>query len=219
MNRASVSKWFRESALVRIIAGFALAAGILALLGWLITGPLRGTTAQFDSSIRSTIRQLQSPLWTAFFLALTKLGSGLYLWIIGAAAGLIFIMLRWFRTLFLFILLMTGQAALHHGFKWIFARPRPSALINYRAVESFSFPSGHAVAALCLYGALAWIVASRIDSAAPKAGIAISTVIVVFLIGFSRVYIGVHHPTDVLAGFLAASVWLLAVMSTDRNPL
>lgn len=219
MNRASVSKWFRESTLVRIVAGFALAAGILALLGWAITGPLRGTAAGFDSSIRTTIRQLQSPLWTAFFLALTKLGSGLYLWIIGAAAGLIFIMLRWFRTLFLFILLMAGQAALHHGFKWIFARPRPSALINYRTVESFSFPSGHAVAALCLYGALAWIVASRIDSSAPKAGIAISTVIVVFLIGFSRVYIGVHHPTDVLAGFLAASVWLLAVMSTDRNPL
>src|SRR5688572_4937435 len=217
MNRASVSKWFRESTLVRIIAGFALAAGILALLGWAITGPLRGTAAGFDSSIRTTIRQLQSPLWTAFFLALTKLGSGLYLWIIGAAAGLIFIMLRWFRTLFLFILLMAGQAALHHGFKWIFARPRPSALINYRAVESFSFPSGHTFASLCLYGMIAWIVTRQIENPAVTAAVWILTGILILLIAASRVYIGIHYPTDVLAALLAGSIWMAAVMSADHK--
>src|SRR5687768_7306619 len=119
--------WLRESPLVRVIAGFVLAASILAALGWIVTGPYKQFALSFDATIRSSVRQMQSPMWTTLFLAVTKLGSTVYLIIIGVAAGLVFIFLRWFRSLFLFIVAMVGQAALHHGFKWLFARPRPSA--------------------------------------------------------------------------------------------
>jgi undecaprenyl-diphosphatase len=153
------------------------------------------------------------------FLTVTKLGSTIYLWIIGGVAGLGFIALRWFRPLMLFIVVMGGQSVLHYGFKWLIARPRPAALIGYREVESFSFPSGHAIAALCMYGSIAWIVATRIENSAAKAGIAIFTVTLVFVIGLSRTYIGIHYPTDVLAGFVGGFVWFAAVMSADRRAL
>ncbi len=215
----SIGRWLRTSAFVRVVAGFALAAIVLAAAGWLVTGPYRQSPAAFDASIRTAMRQMQSPMWNTLFLAITKLGSTLYLTIIGVVVGIIFIILRSFRSLLILIVVMAGQGILDRGCKWIIARPRPSSLINYRAVESFSFPSGHAIASLCLYGTIAWIVASRLENSAAKAGTGIFAAVLIFLIGMSRVYIGVHYPTDVMAGFLAAAIWTAAVLSTDRKSL
>lgn len=208
-----------RSAPVRIAAGLLLAALVLAAAGWMVTGPLRSYPAAFDSSIRAAMRGMQSPMWTSLFLAVTKLGSTVYLTIIGCAAGLVFIALRWWRVLILLIVAMAGQAALHHGFKWLIARPRPSALIAYPPAESFSFPSGHAISALCLYALIAWIFTSHTENSALKAGIWILTIVLVFLVGMSRVYIGVHYSSDVLAGFAAATVWTTAIISADEHRL
>ena len=215
----SFRNWLRGSLLVRVVAGFALAAAVIAAFGWLVTGPYKGVVAGFDSNVRFAMRQIQSPMWTTVFLVVTKLGSTLYLAIIGSVAGVAFIAVRWFRPLFLLILVMAGQAALHHGFKWLFARPRPSALISYPGAENFSFPSGHAIGAMCLYGTIAWLVATRVENAAAKAGIAIFAIVLIFLIGMSRVYIGIHHPTDVVAGLIGAAIWTVAVLSLDRRSL
>ena len=211
--------WIAGSAPARIILGFLLAASFLAAAGWLVTGPLRGYPEGADAAVRGAVRRMQSPMWTSLFLAATKLGSTLYLTIVGSAAGLIFIALRWFRPLLLFIIAMTGQAALHHGFKWLFARPRPPAMIAYPTAEGYSFPSGHALSGLCLYVMIAWIVTNRLDNPAVKAGIWIFTIVLVFLIGASRVYIGIHHPSDVAAGWLAAAIWTAAVMAADERRL
>ena len=215
----SLSRWFKESPVVRVVLGFALAALVLAAFGWLVTGPYKNLVAGFDSNIRYAMRQIQSPMWTSLLLTLTNLGSTLYLIIVGSVAGIAFLALRWFRSFVLFIIAMAGQAALHHGSKWLIARPRPSALMNYRAVESFSFPSGHAIGAICLYGMIAWIVTTQLENPAAKAGIWIFTLILIFLIGMSRAYIGIHHATDVVAGFVAGFIWIAAVMSVDRRPL
>ena len=215
----SVGGWFRTSPVIRLIAGFALAALLLAGIGWLVTGPYKGSVAGFDNNIRYFMRQIQSPMWTSLLLTVTNLGSTLYLAIIGSIAGVAFLFLRWFRSFFLFVIAMIGQSVLHHGAKWLIARPRPAALLNYRAVEGFSFPSGHALSALCMYGMIAWIVSGRVESPAVKAGIWIFSLVLVFLIGMSRAYIGIHQATDVLAGFLGAAVWTAAVMSLDRRVL
>ena len=217
MGRVSERLW--GSAVVRVVAGFLLASLVLAAAGWLVTGPLRSYPAVFDTAVRGTVRQLQSPMWTSLFLAVTKLGSTLYLTVVGCAVGLVFIALRWFRPLVLFIVAMAGQAALHHGFKWLFARPRPPAMIAYPVAEGFSFPSGHALSALCLYGTIAWIVAARFENPALKACVWIGTALLVFLIGASRTYIGIHHASDVAAGFLAAAIWTAAIASADEPQL
>jgi undecaprenyl-diphosphatase len=208
-----------ESSLLRVFAAFAFAALLLVGIGWLVTGPYKQYPASLDTSIRYFMRQIQSPMWSTLFLTVTKLGSTVYLAIIGSAAGLIFIAHRRFRSLLMLIVAMIGQAALHHGCKLLFARPRPPALISYPAVESYSFPSGHAVSSLSLYFAIAWIVTSRLENPSIKIVIWIATAILVFLIGISRVYIGVHYATDVLAGFIAASIWMAGIISADRKPL
>src|SRR5215204_2385224 len=166
---SSFNRWFRKSSLVRVVGGFTLAALVLAGIGWLVTGPYRDYPLGFDTAVRIAIRQMRSPMWASLFLTVTKLGSTLYLAIIGAAAGIVFIFMRWFRPLFLLILVMSGQAALHHGFKWLIARPRPPALIDYPTAENFSYPSGHAVASLCLYLTISWVVARQFESPAEKA--------------------------------------------------
>ena len=216
--RPNIRKIFRSTAL-RIAAGFALAALTLVLLGWLVTGPYRSVAADLDAPIRSYVRELRSPLLTSFFVALTKLGSTLYLSIIGSIAGLAFLGLRWFRALGLFIIAMAGQAFLHHEAKLLFARPRPPAIINYPIGESFSFPSGHALSSLCLYIGIAWLVTNRIENSAAKVGIWAIAVLLVLLIGVSRIYIGIHYPSDVIAGFVSAAIWTAAVISNDRKPL
>ena len=216
---SSFGQFIRTNPVVRIVGGFLLAALVLGAVGWLVTGPYKNTVSGFDSNIRYAMRQIQSPMWTSLLLTVTKLGSTFYLAIIGSVAGIIFIFLRWFRPLLLFIVVMAGQAALHHGAKWLFARPRPSALMSYREIESFSFPSGHALSALCLYIAIAWIAATRLETPAAKAGIVIFAAVLVFLIGMSRTYIGIHHATDVVAGFVGGLIWLVAVMSVERRAL
>ena len=216
---ASASQLIRTSAIVRIALGFLIAAGLLLLIGWLVTGPARPYAASFDGSIRSSIRQMQSPLWTSLFLPLTKFGSTIYLIIAGSIVGIAFLYLRWFRAFWLFILAMAGQAILHNGAKLLIARVRPSALIGYQSIESFSFPSGHALSSLCLYASVVWLITNRLENSAIKAALWIVMVLFVILIGLSRLYIGVHFPTDVLAGWLAAAIWTAAVVSTDRKPL
>ena len=211
-------QFIRTSAVVRILFGFVLAAGLLMLLGWLVTGPGRSYASAFDGPIRSSIRQIQSPLWTSLFLTFTKFGSTIYLVIIGSIVGLAFIYVRWFRPLWLFIITMAGQAILHNGAKLLIARPRPSAMLAYPAAESFSFPSGHALSALCLYASVAWLVTNRLENSAVKVGVWVFALLLICLIGLSRLYIGIHHPTDVLAGWLAAAIWTVAVISTDKKP-
>jgi len=160
---------------------------------------------------------MHSPLWTSLFLAVTKLGSTVYLTIIGSAAGIVFIGFRWFRPLGLFIIAMIGQAILHNGAKLYFARPRPAAMISYPAIETFSFPSGHALSSFCLYAALVWLITNRLENPALKAAIWAAALLLIFLIGLSRVYVGVHYPSDVLAGWLAAGILTTAVMLSDKK--
>ncbi|MDI1242848.1 MAG: phosphatase PAP2 family protein [bacterium] len=209
--------FLRRSPAVRILLGFILAAAALALLDWLVMGPGRSLTASFDGSIRSSIRQMHSPLWSSLFLNTTKLGSTIYLAVIGSVAGLLLIGYRFYRIFGLFVVAMVGQSILHNGAKFLVARPRPAAMLNYPAIESFSFPSGHALSSLCVYATLAWLATNRLENPAIKAVIWIATLTIVFLIGISRVYIGIHYPTDVLAGWLAAAIWTAAVVSCDKG--
>ena len=214
-----ITNFLRTSAAARMLLGFMVSAGLLVLAGWIVTGPGRAYAFAFDSSIRNGVRQMHSPMWTSLFLTVTKLGSTIYLTIIGSIAGLIFIGLRWFRPLGLFLIAIAGQAILHNGAKLLIERVRPSAMLNYAVVEGSSFPSGHAFSGLCLFASIAWLVTNRLENPAIKAAIWIATLLIVFLIGLSRIYIGVHYPTDVLAGWLAAAIWTAAVISTDRKVL
>nr|MDQ3318548.1 phosphatase PAP2 family protein [Actinomycetota bacterium] len=94
--------------------------------------------------------------------------------------------------------------------KGVFRRARPEIIDSGYAADFYSFPSGHATVAVGFYGALTLIPAYHLRGPARLAVVGLGTLLVL-AIGFSRLYLGVHYPTDVLAGFLAAPLWLVSV--------
>jgi undecaprenyl-diphosphatase len=108
---------------------------------------------------------------------------------------------------------LTGGGAIIGSIKHRYARERPSVIEALAKEGTFSFPSGHAFIALCFYGTLAsWWLRSRTDWFR-RLVVAGATTKGIVLIGVSRVYLGVHYPSDVLAGYAAAIPWLTACLA------
>jgi undecaprenyl-diphosphatase len=110
---------------------------------------------------------------------------------------------------------MIGMAVLDITLKLAFLRPRPVAYFG-TAPTTYSFPSGHAMGSFCFYGVLAAILAARAKSRRTKWCIWAGAALLIGMIGFSRVYLGVHYPSDVIAGYCAGAVWVGAVASLSR---
>jgi undecaprenyl-diphosphatase len=98
---------------------------------------------------------------------------------------------------------MAGAVALENGLKYAFHRARPEPFFAM-APETYSFPSGHALFSTCFYGALAGLLAANVKGASLRAAIWVAAGMLVLAIGLSRVYLGVHYPTDVIGGYLVA---------------
>jgi undecaprenyl-diphosphatase len=172
---------------------------------------MRQETAGFDAAVRNAVHAWAAPSFTFIMLGVTQLGSGPFLLGVGtlavwrlAAAG------RKHAALLLAVAALGGEA-LDQILKLCFQRPRPEAFFGLAVPPTFSFPSGHALTATCFYGVLAALLAARTRLLAGKATLWALAAALVALIGLSRVYLGVHYPSDVLAGYAAAVVWLAAV--------
>ena len=103
-----------------------------------------------------------------------------------------------------------GCVVLTTVLKAVFRRARPELLDSGYSAAFYSFPSGHATVAVGFYGVLTLMLALHLRGAA-RWTVGASGTLVVLLIGFSRLYLGIHYPTDVLAGFLVAPLWLVSV--------
>jgi undecaprenyl-diphosphatase len=108
---------------------------------------------------------------------------------------------------------LAGGGSIIGGIKHLFGRERPSLIEALAKEGTFSFPSGHSFISLCFYGILtSWWMRTRPDPV--KRGIVLlASSNAIALIGASRVYLGVHYPSDVLAGFAAAVPWLTACLT------
>jgi undecaprenyl-diphosphatase len=84
------------------------------------------------------------------------------------------------------------------------------------APSSYSFPSGHALGSLCFYGILASVLSDRMRPGKQKFFVWLAAAFLVAMIGLSRIYLGVHYPSDVIAGYLAGAVWVTAVTVVDE---
>ena len=212
----SLRTLYSRSFAFRLVLGFAAASLSLTVLGLLAVGQFEYVAA-FDETVRRSTRQIAVPWLTDSLKIVTRAGSTLVLTVVSGAAVIVFLLLRWRREIGLFLLTMVGQIILHHGFKAFFARERPEPLLGYIVGDSYSFPSGHALASLSVYGLLAWLITRRTKSLPIEAGIWIFITLLVVLIGFSRIYFGVHNATDVIAGYVAALIWTTSVASGDTD--
>lgn len=204
----------------RLSAGLALA--LLAalcgaiLVGWLGLAVGRGVTFALDENLRAAVHTYASPGLTRFMRGATDLGGVVALTVGTLAATAAFLAAGWRRAAVLLPLTMIGAAVLDLTLKAVVERPRPEPFFSTPVPASFSFPSGHALDSFCFYLTLAVLVAARVRGRGVKAALILAALALAFLIGLSRIYLGVHWPTDVLAGYTSGLVWILAVAGADR---
>lgn len=201
----------------RIIAGLAAAVGFLLLFGWLAEEVFEGETRIFDESIRTFVHGFAAPPLTALMKFFSFLGSPLFLGILGLTVIAVLLYLKHKRVVVLFSITMIGEIALNLAFKPFFGRARPDAFFDYPLPSSDSFPSGHAFGSLCFFGILAWLAAARIRPKTAKFAIGAAAFLLIFFIGLSRIYLGVHYPSDVVAGYAAGLFWVGVVALTDLH--
>jgi undecaprenyl-diphosphatase len=146
--------------------------------------------------------------------AASFIGSPLVLWPLVTIAVLALWRHRRHDALTLAIC-MTGAIALEQIFKFAVARPRPEPFFNTPPPTSYSFPSGHALYALCLYATLATIL-TRNQSRPTRITLWTAAAILILTIGYSRIYLGVHYPTDVLGGYAMGALWTAALLTKRR---
>jgi membrane-associated phospholipid phosphatase len=164
---------------------------------------------QIDVRLADALHANLVPSATTALSAVTQLGSTpvLALFVATAAAYLV-PRLRGREAVFLVVTLV-GAQLLTWILKAIFERPRPSFDDPVATASWFSFPSGHALGSIAVYGALAYVSARNIRSRRTRLAVLAGVGLLVAVIGFSRLYLGVHYLTDVLAGYSAGMAWLL----------
>jgi undecaprenyl-diphosphatase len=199
-----------------LIIGLLAAAGALALFSWLGREIMAGVNPVLDDRIRLAVHGVASARLTGVMRALSMYGGPASLTLLGIILALAFLRHRWHRGALLLIVTLAGAALLNFLLKYVFARPRPAAFFDYPLPTSNSFPSGHAFFAASFFGGLAVLSAERIRSRSIRLAIWTVSAVLVLLIGLSRVYLGVHYPSDVLAGYAAATVWVASIAVGDR---
>jgi undecaprenyl-diphosphatase len=111
-------------------------------------------------------------------------------------------------------LVVAGGQALGTLLKNVIVRSRPSATQALIPLPgSYAFPSGHALAAVLLYGVLAFLVARAAHTRVMRVGVVVAAVVIIGLVGLSRVYLGVHWPSDVVAAWILGGAWLAVCIS------
>lgn len=200
----------RLSVALSLTAGFALSLGLLLLLLWLAGEVARGASERLDTAVLLWIHS-SFPAWLELPM---RLATGLgYYWVaapLAIVSGYAFYRRGLVSPAVLLVVSTAGSIALTTGLKAVYARSRPELFDAGYTASFYSFPSGHATVAVGFYGALALLLAFRLRGWR-RAAVLLCGALVVALIGVSRLYLGVHYPTDVLAGYLAALFWLVSV--------
>ena len=203
----------RRWPMLYIAVSFGLSAAMLAIFSTLAWETLfRHTMGLFDDSFVWLIRYFANPVLDKIMIVISDIGFGTsYIVIVGATFLLLAYLKRWWEMGALTICL-AGGAVLSFLLKNLFHRARPEL---FRVVQEtgFSFPSGHALATMCFYGMAAFLIMRNISSWRGRLAVLTLTVILSIAIGISRIYLGVHYPTNVMAGYAAGSMWLVFCIS------
>lgn len=169
---------------------------------------LEQETQSIDTRVLLTIRQWHTPLLDRVMVVITNIGNPSVLLV---ASLLLAAFLLWRKqraeTVTLAIAAV-GALGLNTVLKELFARSRPQLWQRTVDVNFYSFPSGHAMMSVVVFGIIGYLLATHLPRW--RIAIATGTVLLVCAIGFSRLYFGVHWPTDIVAGYSAGTVWLVA---------
>ncbi|HXB74768.1 MAG TPA: phosphatase PAP2 family protein [Candidatus Acidoferrales bacterium] len=198
-----------------LIVALGVALGAAAVFVWLAALVMSGQAGAFDTAVRAQVHAASSPALTYIMRGFTMLGEAGFLVMLGALIVWRLVALGRRPEAAWLAVAALGAEALDQALKFWFRRPRPAAFFGVAPANS-SFPSGHALVSFCFYLVLAEIF---IGAEWPRGRRFAARTVAVLLagwVGLSRIYLGVHYPTDVLAGYAAAIVWLAVLRSLYR---
>jgi undecaprenyl-diphosphatase len=189
----------------------ALTAVVLVGAAWLFFGVLEDVVngdplLLADSAIYRALQDLRTTPGNAVMIAITELGDTKVVVVVMIVVLLWLLWKRAWRTAAYWLVAIAGASALNTVIKVALHRARPGELL-YPGWSAFSFPSGHSTVNVVLYGFLAFLIAREIRPAW-RLAVALGAATLIFLIAFSRLYLGAHWLSDVLGGLAFGSAWL-----------
>lgn len=191
-----------------LLRSFASTIIILIVFGWIAQLVSGQRIAAFDNKITDAVRSVHSDTMTFWMKGFTELGSEIFviLMIVVFAAALAVIGYR--RELIFYLGVIGSSALLNLLLKVIFQRARPDI---DRIVEAsgFSFPSGHSMSAFTLYGMTIYFLWKHLKYRWMRTAVILIGTVIIAMIGISRIYLGVHYPSDVIGGYLVSAAWLI----------
>jgi undecaprenyl-diphosphatase len=193
---------------------FGVISGGAFLFFTLASEVLEGETRRIDEAILLSLRQAGDPSlpigpgWVGHAVRdITSLGGTTVLILVTLITIGYLLLAQRRRLAILLFLSVAGGWLISHALKLGVARPRPDIVGHLTEVNDFSFPSGHAMLSAVTYLTIAATLSQTQDRSAVRLYIISVAILLSLLIGLSRVYLGVHYPTDVLAGWCAGAVW------------
>lgn len=177
----------------------------LVLFIFILVNVLNNNIVKFDNNIYKTINMLKTDFTTKIFKIITEFGGATVLICI-ALISIIVIKNKRIGTAILLNLVSVGW--LNYILKVMVKRPRPE---EFRIVEEtgYSFPSGHSMASMAFYGLIIYFVLKYMENKKAKISMVTILSILILAIGISRIYLGVHYASDVLAGFIFSITYLI----------
>jgi membrane-associated phospholipid phosphatase len=191
----------------------ALGCAVFAMVAWGVFAT--GRLLPFDDAFSLRVHLAARPALVQAMRIVSLMGyEGVI--VLAVALGLWYIS-RWhWRRVALLALALGGGALLNLLLKLAFGRPRPVLPDPFVTLESLSFPSGHAMVSTIFYGLAGWLLWRRAAARWQRRLAALGAVGMIIAVGASRVYLGAHYLTDVLAGFAAGAAWLaFAILAVE----
>lgn len=195
---------------------FAFIAGSLFLFAKLTGEVLEGDTHALDEALLLMLRQPDDlslpigPAWLGHAVKdITALGGVTVLSIMTLLAGLYLALVRRLRIALFMLISVLGGWVISSGLKIVIARPRPDVVPHLVDVQDLSFPSGHAMLSAVTYLTIGALLSRAQPTRATRLFMIGAALFLTLIVGMSRIYLGVHYPTDVLAGWCAGASWAL----------
>ena len=195
---------------------------VLALFGKLTEDVINAeAVTRFDHLVHQWVRLRATDFGYGFFGVITTLGSPPVLALLGGVGVAAFVAQRRRLVAMAWTGIFLGGALLDAALKLLVHRPRPDTASDFLARSSWSYPSGHSMMSLVTFGMIAWaLVRLRFHNTWARVLVVLGAAVMTLLVGLSRIYLGVHFFSDVIAGFLAGSIWLaagIAIMEVMRR--
>lgn len=210
---ARLAKNFYATFGIILSAGAFVALGGTYLFAEFAGHVSSGKTQAFDDSVLRWVAEHRTPALEPVMLEITFLGTGTVVIALVAVSGMFLWLSNHKYSAILLLVSTIGGILLNNLLKVGFGRPRPQVIDWGTQVVSWSFPSGHAMSAAVVYGTVAYLAARLQRRQLHRALTLSASVILILLIAASRVYLGVHYPSDVLAGIIIGLAWAAFCMA------